>query len=75
MDSIFLQASIRDVQTIGLKNPCITVLEIRDQFIQGNTKLVSVTWYPIIDTAPPDFLLTNPVWSQRFLDEMCIVYS
>ncbi|KAF8442519.1 hypothetical protein BGX38DRAFT_1144126 [Terfezia claveryi] len=63
----------RGVECIGLESPCISPREICSQFLKNNIKLISDVWYPIMDVAPQDFLLTNGIWVQCFLDATCVV--
>ena len=75
VDAIFYSVKARGVESIRTDMPCVSPTEIRDKFLKGNIRLVSDAWYPIIDAAPPDFLLEHPIWSQRFLDATCTVLS
>lgn len=75
VDAIFYSVKARGVESIRVDYPCISPIEIRDKFLKGNIRLISDTWYPIVNTVPADFLLENPIWGQRFLDATCTVLS
>jgi len=75
VDTLCVAVRERGVQFIELESPCVSPTEIRTRFVKNNTKLVSDVWHPIMDAAPQNFLLTNGIWAQRFLDATCIVLA